>query len=128
MLNLELQTLGLTDLSNEDVALTQIVGGRRGGRATIVPYNNVNSGNAVAGFVQETTTSTSTNRSPVTVFSLNGDGSNINDRFVLGTMTLQSNGKYFGQGSRPRSRLRAQRLNFDGFDIVEFEGLRGSIS
>jgi hypothetical protein len=124
MPTLELEKLGVVDLSNGKDALTQVVGGRRGARATLVPYNNPFGGNTAPGFVQEVRTSTATNRSPVTVFS---DGSS--GRFRLGEMTVQSNGKYFAPnppGTTGR-RLRAQALFFDGFDQVEYEGLRGSI-
>ncbi|MEM7556077.1 MAG: hypothetical protein AAF378_18650 [Cyanobacteria bacterium P01_A01_bin.84] len=126
MPTLELEKLGLVDLSNEKDALTQVVGGRRGQAATLVPYNNPFGGVAVPGFVQEVRTSTPGNPSPVTVFS----GSISNPKqFRLGTMTVQSNGKYFAPNPPGLTgrRLRAQSLFFDGFDQVEYEGLRGSI-
>lgn len=120
MPTLELEKLGLESLESSE-ALSQIVGGRRSGVITLVPYNNVNGTATVPGFVQEVRNSTPGNPSPVTVFQDFGGR-----RTRLGTMTVQSNGKYFGKGSRPGQRLRAQRLFFDDLDIVEYEALRGS--
>jgi hypothetical protein len=106
------------DLSNDKEALTQTIGGeRKGNVATLVPYNNPNGGITVPGFVQE-----QTEGGNVIVFV----DDRITGRTTAGTMGRQRAGGFFGGGAGG-ARLRSESLAFDGFDRIEWGGLRGSI-
>lgn len=112
MPTLELEKLGVVDLSNEKDALTQVVGGRRSAAATLVSYNNPYSGYTEPARIAETQDIAN---SPVSVTR------ELGNREGLGLLKKQSNGKWFGTGSY--GRIRAEQLFFDNLDRIQWDGI-----